>query len=336
MSLHSPAISVVLPFRNATKSLEEAVLSILDQSFTDFELLLVDNHSEDGSSRIAQQLAEADARINLLYEPQPGIVNALQRGLDHALAPYIARMDADDVAYPQRLSSQYDFLQKHPQVGVLASQVDFEGHKEAKGLRTYVKWSNHLLSHDQLLLNRFVDAPLVHPTVMFRKGLLDQHGGYRSGDFPEDFELWLRWMEAGVRFEKIDRALLCWRDHPDRLTRCSVRYRPEAFYQVKAYYLNHWLIQHNPFYPEVVIWGGGRKSRQRAALLEEQGGVIKAYLDIRADKTSTRPCIHYLDIAPPGHYFVVSYVANRGQREKIREFLIGRGYVEGINFLLAA
>jgi glycosyltransferase involved in cell wall biosynthesis len=332
----SPSVSVLLPFRNAGNSLADAIQSILRQTFTDYELLLVDNASTDDSTIIARELARQDHRIRLLREERPGIVPALNTGLAHARAACIARMDADDIAYPERLAMQYRYLQNHSEIGLLASKVDFAGSVRAEGLRAYVDWSNQLISYAQLSMNRFVDAPLVHPSVMFRKQEADRHGGYREGDFPEDFELWLRWMEAGVGFAKIDTPLLQWQDHPQRLTRRSERYRPEAFYSTKAIYLNQWLRHHNPFYPEVVIWGGGRKSRQRAALLEAEGSRVTAYIDIKAQKTTTRPCIHYQEIAAPGTYFVVSYVGNQGQREKIRDFLLSRGYQEGIHFLLAA
>jgi len=331
-----PLISVVLPFRNAEITLQSAVHSILNQTFTNFEILLVDNGSTDKSPNIALQLAREDTRIRLLREECTGIVPALNTGLNHAQATYIARMDADDIAYPERLVTQLQYLEDHPDIGLIATQADYGGAQEAKGFRAYLDWCNQLISHEQISLNRFVDAPLVHPSVMFRKELLAKYGGYEQDDFPEDFELWLRWLESGVRFAKIERPLLRWNDHPERLTRQSARYRPEAFYRIKATYLNRWLRQYNPFYPEVVIWGGGRKSRQRVALLEAQGSRITAYVDIQAHKTTTRPCITYQDIAPPGQYFIVSYLANQGQRKKVKAYLKNKGYVEGVHFLLAA
>lgn len=336
LSPDAPSVSILLPFRNAGDSLGAAIRSILTQTFTRFELLLIDNGSTDKGPDIAQDLARKDSRIRLFREEKVGIVPALNTGLAHARAACIARMDADDIAYPQRLAIQYQYLLDHPEIGLVASKVDFAGSELAGGLRAYVDWSNRLVSHEQLALNRFVDAPLVHPSVMFRKQLVEAYGGYREGDFPEDFELWLRWMEAGVGFAKIDTPLLRWQDHAQRLTRRSKRYRPESFYRIKAGYLNQWLQHHNPFYPEVVIWGAGRKSRQRAALLEAEGSRVTAYIDIKAQKTTTRPCIHYQAIAAPGTYFVVSYVGNQGQREKIRDFLLSRGYQEGKHFLLAA
>ena len=135
---------------------------------------------------------------------------------------------------------------------------------------------------------------------------------------------------------KVPDVVLDWYDYPQRLTRTDDRYTTDAFYRIKTHYLADWLQQHNPFYPKIVVWGAGRKSRQRARLLEEKGIKIDAYIDVVRDKTQEHPCIFYQDIAPPGQYFVVSYVGNRGQREKIRDFLISRGYQEGMHFILAA
>lgn len=329
-----PKVSVVLPFRNAEETLKEAVKSILDQSFSDFELLLVDNASTDGSVKIAEGFAHQDARIRLLTEPNVGLVYGLNAGLKHAQGEYIARMDADDIAYPKRLELQHKFLVQNPSVDVVATQVAFESGNESKGIQAYIQWSNQLISHEEIQLNRFVDAPLIHPTVMFRQDLISEYGNYRYGDFPEDFELWLRWLEKGVHFYKLPQSLLYWRDHPHRLTRVDPRYRTEAFYQVKSEYLSRWLRQHNPFHPEVVVWGAGRKSRQRVKLLEKTGIYIKAYIDVVANRTRTKPCIHYQDIEAPGKYFILSYLSNRGQRSKIKTHLLQKSYREGIDFLL--
>lgn len=328
------SVSVILPFRNAEQTLTDAIKSILDQSLHDFELLLVDNASTDGSLAIARSFAHAHDHTHIIEAPEAGLVRALNTGLAHAKGKYIARMDADDIAYPDRLRLQYQYLEQNLSVDVIACQVACDKNEYSKGIQSYVRWSNAIIKHEDILLNRFVDAPLIHPTVMFRRSLLSRFGSYLEGDFPEDFELWLRWMDQGVRFYKLPEVLLYWRDSEKRLTRKDQRYRPEAFYRIKTKYLVKWLQKHNPFHPQVVVWGGGRKSRQRASLLEEKGIEVSAYIDIIPDKTTSKPCIHYLDIEKPGKYFILSYVSNRGQREKIRNYLLQKDYQEGIHFLL--
>ena len=102
-------------------------------------------------------------------------------------------------------------------------------------------WTNGLLTHEEIALARFVESPLAHPSVMFRRSLVERWGGYAEGAFPEDYELWLRWLDAGVRMEKLADPLLIWNDSPTRLSRRDPRYAAEAFYRVKARYLARWL-----------------------------------------------------------------------------------------------
>src|SRR5207247_9233486 len=127
----------------------------------------------------------------------------------------------------------------------------------------HVDWSNTLLSHQEISLARFVESPVVHPSVMFRRELIDRLGGYAEGQFPEDYELWLRWLEAGVRFEKLPEALLRWRDRDARLSRSDPRYDSEAFYRMKAIYLARWLAANNRHHPKIVVCGAGRLTRRR-------------------------------------------------------------------------
>ncbi|WKN29851.1 glycosyltransferase [Porifericola rhodea] len=331
----TPLISVILPFRNAESTLAAAIESLLSQTLASTEILLIDNASSDSSPYIAQNYVRTNSSIRLLHEDKVGLVAALNKGLAHTSGQYIARMDADDIALPQRLALQAQYLEQHAEVGVLACQVAVQQNTTA-GLRNYIRWSNALLTHEQIALNRFVDSPIIHPSVMFRHSLIQQYGPYRTGDLPEDFELWLRWLEQGVRFHKIDQKLLFWRDSPGRLTRTHSRYRWEAFYKLKAEYLYTYLHKHNPYHPKVMVWGAGRKSRQRLRFLEEKGIEVTAYIDIVEGKTSTLPCIHYSKIEPPGKHFILSNVSNRGQRQKIRTYLLEKGYQEGKDFLLMA
>jgi hypothetical protein len=175
---------------------------------------------------------------------------------------------------------------------------------------------------------------------MFRRELVDRWGGYRDGDFPEDYELWLRWLEAGVRMEKLTEFLLVWNDSPTRLSRCDRRYDEEAFYRLKARYLARWLAAHNPHHPAVIVWGAGRISRKRARHLVDRGVTIVAYVDIDPNKVGRsiagRPVLHPVELPAPGKAFVVSYVSTSDAREEIEANLLARGYQAGRDHILAA
>lgn len=330
-----PEISVILPFCNAQQTLERAVISVLQQSFTDFELLLVNNNSTDNSNSVAEQLRHKDERIRLFSEKKQGVVFASQTGLSHASAGLIARADADDYWHQNKLQLQYDYLMRHDDIDVVSCCVNYKGSEKNKGMRLYVEETNKYLDHDQILLNRFTELQIINPTIMFRKEVVDKHGFYREGNFPEDYELFLRWTERGVKYHKLEQRLLDWYDHEKRLTRTDNRYSYDAFYRIKAHYLNNYLKLQNPFYPDVVIWGAGNKSKKRSAYITKYGAKIKHYIDVDKNKAVVSEVVWYKDIPGPGKCFIVSYVNNRGAGDEIRRFLINRGYKEGKDFILA-
>ena len=120
-----PAISVLLPFRNAAATLDAAIASIAAQSFGQWELLLIDNASTDAGTAIAEQWARRDRRIHVVREANVGIAHALNTGLARAQGRYIARMDADDISHPERLAKQFGYMEAHPEIGVLGTRTHF-------------------------------------------------------------------------------------------------------------------------------------------------------------------------------------------------------------------
>ena len=340
--LHECATSVLLPVYNAGNCLAPALDSVLLQTDADFELIAVDDGSTDGTPALLRRYGELDSRVRIVRcQRHAGIVPALNGGLRVARGEFIARMDADDVSHPDRLRQQREFLQTHPDVGLVGCRVEFGGDPEVRtGYWRHVEWMNSLLDHDAITLNRFIESPFAHPSVMFRRSIAETLGGYRDGPFPEDYEMWLRWLDAGVRVSKLSTPLLLWNDSPHRLSRTDQRYSFRAFYECKAGYLGRWLREHNSHHPEVIIWGAGRETRKRAEFLAQHGVRFLAYVDIDPRKLGKtihgRPVIPEAHLPAPDDCFVVSYVASRGAREDIRRRLIARDFVEGIHFVMAA
>jgi glycosyltransferase involved in cell wall biosynthesis len=332
-----PEVSVVLPYFNAENTLERAVESILSQTFPSFEILLVNNNSTDQSLTIAQYLAQKDSRIRLLNEPKQGVDHAMNCGLENSHGRFIARMDADDIAHPQRLEKQVSFLNENPGIGLVGSFVKYVSHNSGTGgFKRFVKWVNSFQTIEEIERNRFVEIPVVNPTILFRRELFEKLGDCRHGDFPEDYEMQLRYLRAGVKMAKLPEQLLEWHDYSTRLTRTDERYTTEAFFRVKAEYFKKWSEQNNPFHPEIWIWGAGRKTRQRARLLEMEGLKIKGFIDIIKGKTTKKTVLHFSEIPAPGKMFIVPMVLKTGVREMIRKFLLERNYSEGKDFIFLA
>lgn len=330
------SVSVIMPVKDAADTLSAAIESILNQTLRDWELLLIDDHSADNSRAISGQFSEMDDRIRIVPFTGKGIVDALNSGLREARSGLIARMDADDLSHPMRLKQQCDLLLQRPEIGLVSCLVNYEncGKNDGRGMREYVDWLNGLTGERDIMLQRFAESPLPHPTVMFRAELVKKFGGYHNGDFPEDYELWLRWMEKGVRMKKVEEYLFTWTDHANRLSRTDPRYRDEAFWKMKSHYLARWLRKqvHSPIW----IWGAGRVSRRRASLLESEGVTIGGFIDLFSDKTHSYPCISFREIPEPGSMFIVNYVSSRGATEEIRDYLEKATYVEGKDFIMAS
>ncbi len=327
-------VSVVMPVYNAEVTVLQALESLLTQSFQPLEIIVVNDGSTDGTLEILHRQKD----IKLLDHSHRGIVPALNVGLAAAGGDYIARMDADDLCLPERIEQQASFLDAFPDIGIVGCRVKFGGDREKQaGYSTHVDWINELVKPDDIALNRFIESPFAHPSVMFRRELVKQFGAYRDGPFPEDYELWLRWMANGVKAGKVDEELVTWNDPSDRLSRTDERYSVDAFYETKAKYLFHWLEKNNPHHPEVMVWGAGRVTRKRVAGLEKYGLRITYYVDIkpRALNCGTSVILPS-EIPAPTDCFVLSMVGNRGAREEIRDFLKQRGFTEGINCIFAA
>ncbi len=336
-----PEISIVMPVRNGAATLPRAVESLRRQTLTDWELVAVDDGSTDATASMLRDWAARDVRIRHAPLGASGLVAALNAGLEAARGRFIARMDADDECHPERLAEQFRFLQAHPEAGLVGCQVEFGGDRAAAGgYALHVDWLNRLLTPEQISLNRFVEAPFAHPSVLFRRDLIDRHGGYCDGEFPEDYELWLRWLDAGVVMAKVPRPLLVWHDSPNRLSRTDARYAAEAFYRCKAEYLARWLERQATESRQLLIWGAGRPTRKRAEFLAAHGIRIDGYIDIDPRKVGRalagRRVIGPEELPPPSTAFVIGYVAKRGAREFARSQLRQRGFVEGRDFLMAA
>lgn len=329
-------ITILLPFRNEAATLDAAIASIAVQTCTTWELLLIDNASTDEGASIARPWIDRDHRIRVLQEPRIGIAHALNTGLAHSKGQYIARMDADDVSHPERLAKQVAYLDAHPGIGVLGTRTSFESTMaESRGMQTFVHWQNKLLSPHEHYVKRFVDAPLAHPTVMFLRELVEQHGGYDTGPLPEDHELWLRWMDAGVRFAKLPEELLTWNDHAGRLSRTHNNYSVDAFFATKVKWLAKWMKRKLDGRP-VIIAGTSVLCQERTALLEAEGIAVSAFTDVKGSGVPGRPFVPHLELPPAGKAFVVSFISQRGTGDRIAGFLAGRGLVEGVDFVLAA
>ncbi|HNR98332.1 MAG TPA: glycosyltransferase [Planctomycetota bacterium] len=335
----APRVRSVLPAYNAAATLGRALASLAAQTFADWECLIVDDGSTDATGAVGAEWARRDGRMRMLAAPRGGIVRALNAGFRGADAPLLARMDADDESLPDRLARQVAFLDANPDIGIVSCLVEHvPAHGAQQGFGLYVDWTNGLRTPEDHALNRFVESPLVHPTAVWRRDCAPGAALYReSPRWPEDYDLWLRLMHAGVKAAKVPAVLYRWHDPPGRLSRTDPRYSVESFYECKAHYLAIGPLADRS---EVGVWGAGRPARLRAALLERHGVRIRFYVDIDPRKTGKkiagRPVLAPEDLAAAPPVPLLAYVGSRGARQRIRAFLARMRRREGVDFWCAA
>lgn len=330
----SPEVSVILPFYKNGVELDAAISSIAGQSFSGWELLLVNNNASDEACRIAEQWIKADQRIKIVFEPMQGIAFALNAGLKHATSGLIARMDADDLSYPGRLKLQVDFLNQHPGIDVIATQTDFASTlPKSEGYELFIRWQNSIISPEEHMLSRFIESPLAHPTVMFRKKLIEEYGFYDTGEVPEDYELWLRWMDRGVRFHKIPAPLVQWNDHSRRLSRNHENYSKEAFFTVKCKYMAAWIKREIDPHKKIVICGSSKIIRKRADLLAGFGVDIFGYTDVKPSRNRNINFIPYTQLTDPEKWLIINFISKRGVGKAIRTHFQKLGFADGRDFI---
>ena len=329
-----PLVSVLLPVRDGGAYLASAVTSVLTQTCDDLEVVLVDDGSTDGA---IDALGIADPRLRIHRNPGRGLVSALNYAAYQARGHYLARMDADDVALPERLARQLELLESGSGIGIAGAQVEIIAEAGVgEGYRAYQQWVNGLCTPEAIGREIYVESPIPHPTAMLRRDLFRSLGGYRDVDWAEDYDLWLRAHLGGIRMAKPEGTLLRWRDHAARVTRGDPRYRLEAFTAGKAHYLARQTLRHRA----AVIWGACPTGARLHDALRDEGVEVSAFIDIDAKKVGGRkrglpvlPPEAAADVAPA---LILGAVGSRGARALIRERLESMHMTEGWDFLFTA
>jgi glycosyltransferase involved in cell wall biosynthesis len=201
-------VSVILPVYNGEPFILKAVNSILYQTFTDLECIIIDDCSTDNTVVLINELK--DSRIKLIIKPQnTGYVESLNMGIQLATGKYIARMDADDISLPERLAQQVDFLDKHPETTVVATKIKLID----KDDKLIGDWKNDKLTHTAEDIVAYLPKGncICHPSIMVRKEILDQYPYDTNQYGSEDWDLWLRLTADGYRIEKLPEVLLYYR-----------------------------------------------------------------------------------------------------------------------------
>jgi glycosyltransferase involved in cell wall biosynthesis len=321
-------ISVLLPCRNAASSLGEALASLAHQTFRDFEIVAVDDGSTDETPALLDEWRRRDTRVRVICTPPGGIVAALDTAAAHVRGDVLARMDADDIAMPERLERQMAFLDAHPNMAACGTGVRYVPTSLVRdGARRYEEWINGVVSWEEIERDLFVECPIPHPTLVIRRTIFEQVGGYRDAGWPEDYDLILRLWESGFRFGKVPEVLLEWREGAERLSRTDGRYGEEAFRRCKAHFLKYRIADR-----AVVVCGAGPVGKTFTKALKKEGHTVEAFVDLDPRKIGQTidgiPVVHPSAIDNYRAAYVVAAVGQRDARTEIRATLRAAGFRE--------
>jgi glycosyltransferase involved in cell wall biosynthesis len=332
----APLVSILLPAFNAADTLPACLRSIQRQTEPRWECVIVDDGSCDGTLECARSFAQRDARFVPLTAPHSGLVATLNAGLDHCRGIFIARMDADDLMHRRRLATQVQAL-LNPELAAVGCHVRlFPRSTLTEGRLEYERWLNSVDSPDRVRAEAFVECPIAHPALMIRRGVLASFG-YHDRGWPEDYDLVLRLLEAGLRIGVVPRRLICWRDNPARLSRTSATYALERFTQCKAAFLAAGFLAAGDTY---VLWGYGETARALYRALLTHGKRPAWIVEVHRGRLGN--IIHGAPVIPPEellrlrNYPVVASVAGEKPRRQIREAIEAMGFEETRHFICAA
>lgn len=331
-----PRVSILLPIWNAAATLQSCMASIARQTFRDWECIAVDDGSTDGTSALLARAAAADPRIRRVSIPHGGLVAALNAGLPHCRAPLIARMDADDVMHRRRLEAQVAALDGDAGLDAVGCHVRiFPRAGLSDGRREYEAWLNGIDSAAALARDAYIECPVAHPTLMMRRTMAAL--GYADRQWPEDYDLVLRALNAGMRIGIAPRRLHAWRDRPERLSRTQARYSLAAFTACKAHYLASGFLSQVDRY---VLWGYGSTGRALRRALAAHGKTPSHIVEVKQSRIGN--VIHGATVIPPDALAairgvpIVASVARPGPRREVRRALEAMGFVDGRDFVCAA
>ena len=264
--MKSPVVSILMPVYNSELYLEACLKSIQDQSFPNWELLAINDQSEDKSRDILTAFSNTDDRIKVFDNQHKGIVGALNLAYKNSSGDYITRMDSDDLMPMDKLQSLLKLLRLSGQGHVSTGKVSYfaTGKNLDSGYKTYEKWLNDLVERQEHWENIYKECVIASPNWMIAKSDLDKIGGICSGVYPEDYELVFRMYKSGLKVSCSEDVTHLWRDHYTRTSRTSEVYRDNRFLELKCTeFVTDKLLSNG----KLMLWGAGGKGKTIAKAL---------------------------------------------------------------------
>ncbi|MBJ7879867.1 glycosyltransferase family 2 protein [Gelidibacter salicanalis] len=262
-----PLVSILTPFKDSALFLEDCLNSIINQTYSQWELLIVDDHSSDDSSTIVAAFAKKDPRIKVFKNSGQGIIEALKIAFKNSSGEYITRMDSDDLMATNKLETMVQNLKTHGKGHVALALVSYfcEGDL-GDGYKNYEQWLNRLTKTGANYTEIYKECVIPSPCWMVHRDDLMACGGFESAVYPEDYDLAFRFYKYGLQCIPSEHILHHWRDYSTRTSRTDEHYADNRFLTLK---LNYFLELDRNSDHALVLWGAGFKGKFCAKFLKK-------------------------------------------------------------------
>lgn len=263
--MQKPFVSILTPFKNTAHYLSECIESIQNQTYSNWELIIVDDSSTDKSFELVNNYAKNDPRIKLFKNSGSGIIEALQFAFKHSKGDYITRMDSDDIMNPNKLEIMLKNLQTHGKHHVAVGLVKyFSSVGINDGYAKYEVWLNNLTKKGANYSEIYKECVIPSPCWMIHRDDLITCDAFNPNDYPEDYDLTFRFYKHCFKCIPCDTVLHLWRDYSSRTSRTHKHYAANHFIDLK---LRYFLELHYDSSRPLAIWGAGTKGKVIAKFL---------------------------------------------------------------------
>ncbi len=258
-----------MPVRNAVAYLPKCIGSIIHQTEQNWELIAIDDHSDDDSYQVIQDYATVDPRVIVFKNTGKGIIEALRLAYHHASGQLITRMDADDYMAPEKLLLMSEALIQSGKGHLSIGYVKYFSQAQlGNGYINYASWLNDLTMMTANFSEIYKECSIPSPCWMVHRSDFDLCRAFESDIYPEDYDLAFRFRKIGLRVIPVTEILHHWRDHEARASRNDDNYKDNLFAKLKV---PHFMDQDYNQERQLVLWGAGKKGKQVAKLLHEEG-----------------------------------------------------------------
>lgn len=263
--MNTPLVSILIPFKNVEKFFDDCITSIISQTYTNWEVIAINDHSTDKSAKILEKYTAKDNRIKTTLNTGKGIINALQLAYKLSNGSYITRMDSDDIMMPEKIEVMLSSLLKSGKKHIAVGKVKYFAENGVnEGYKKYEAWLNKLTSIGTNYTEIYKECVIPSPCWMVHKSDFENVDAFTPNTYPEDYDLAFRFYKHNIQCIPCNRVLHMWRDYTTRTSRTSEHYAQNYFLDIKLDYFLELEYSKNK---TLLVWGAGKKGKEIAKKL---------------------------------------------------------------------